>query len=58
MSHVTMTLQKTKETKNTVRYDHLGDRGVVAVPAVYVLKDHVPSPHPNEIKLTVDFMDG
>jgi hypothetical protein len=53
----TMVLQKTRETKNTIRYDHQGDRGVVAVPAIYILKEHIPSPSPRQVKVTVEFLD-
>ena len=50
----TMVLTKAKETKGTVRYDHAGD-GAVAVPSIYIKKTHVPSPHPDTVKVTVQF---
>ncbi len=50
------TLQKAKETKNTLRYDHAGDRGTVAVPAVYILKEHIPTPSPEQVRVTVEFL--
>lgn len=49
-----MVLTKAKETKGTVRYDHAGD-GSVAVPSIYIKKTHVPSPHPDTVKVTVQF---
>ncbi len=50
----TMVLHKAKETKGTVRYDYNGD-DAVAVPSVYIKKTHVPSPHPDTVKVTVQF---
>lgn len=49
-----MVLTKAKETKGTVRYDHAGD-GSVAVPSIYIKKTHVPTPHPDTVKVTVQF---
>jgi hypothetical protein len=49
-----MVLTKAKETKGTVRYDFAGE-GQVAVPSMYIKKTHVPSPHPDTVKVTVQF---
>ncbi len=57
LNPATMTLQKVKETKRTVRYDHQGDKGVVAVPAIYIQKDHMPNPFPDQVKITVEFLE-
>lgn len=53
MRETKMILTQAKVTKGTVRYDHQGERGEVPINAVYVLRQHLPSPFPKHIELTL-----
>lgn len=51
----TTTLDKTKETRNMVRYDANSGNESVATPTLYISKMHLPHPYPESISLTIEW---
>lgn len=53
MKEIKTILTKVKETKRTVRYDHPKGEGIC--PAIYLTKEHMPTPYPEQIQVTIGF---
>ncbi len=50
---INMTLYRTKETKGTVVYRDVDENP--AVPTLYIRKDHLPTPRPETVKVSISY---
>ncbi len=53
MSTITMPMYRTKETKGTVVYRDVDESP--AVPTLYIRKEHLPTPPPETVTLTISY---
>ena len=44
---------KEKETKNTIRYQEVGEKGDIVIGPLYIQKSFLPDKIPEKIKITI-----